>query len=786
VRIYNLKESRDSLIAEIEDSLRTSPNSAMWHYLRGRQEDDLEKRAEFNREGIRLEPDHPWAHYGLGHTLMLEGRYGPAEEELRRALAADSAHLYARSALADLLATRFKRYSEARAELEQVVAASPGFMAGMTQEELERLVYRTMPVDSVVSYYKPRTGLADSTARCYAWLHLGNALRGLGRWGESAGAYEEALKLGPPGSRRSLAAYHLAEMLYRSGDTAGAIAYYDSVLASRDSASYYFPRAEVFRANLADSSRAGRAVLLAVPWEMQDGPTCASACDAMQLTYLGHPTTEEEVIRHVHNKKLGGGTTFNITQYPRRFGYLSRRGYPTAAGYLASLLEEVNEDKLREAKRLLDAGIPLQTFIQYEQAGHAIVLVGYDDRKGAVVIHNPQARPGRNIFEEIPYREFSEMWRTAGYMYSVMVPAEKKHEVPLWGVGPVLSLYPVDVPEMAFGTSLSQRSVVRDLHGSDLYATQHHFESVTAGVSLDYFGDHQRLWSAVDYRWRDEAWRYEMGFHNWSLPSARLPLSLSGYSEEGLWGWSVISRPFSSITLGMEADYVDGPDVEVMGLAWDEGTDVRVLADYWYGEVAGMLKPRGWAAGLTLSGAREFLGGDYDYGKTRVWASRYFGLPLNSTLKLAPVLGWIRGAAPVQSRFSPVRSARSNAAYGEGFRNTGFRNVADDLVRGERMLAASVELSRPILRSTPLHSVIPLTGYLFYDIAYTWPATLKAGEIRFDDFRRSWGCGIHMEFIGLEVAFPADQRDYARTKFYLSLDWRQIVAARPNFSDEFQ
>jgi hypothetical protein len=214
-----------------------------------------------------------------------------------------------------------------------------------------------------------------------------------------------------------------------------------------------------------------------------------------------------------------------------------------------------------------------------------------------------------------------------------------------------------------------------------------------------------------------------------------------------------------------------------MGLTWDRGKDVRLLADYWYGEVAGMLRPRGWAAGLTLSGAKEFLGGDYDYGKARVWAYRYSGLPLSSTLRFGPVLGWIRGATPVQSRFSPVRSARLSAAYGEGFRNSGFRNVADDLPRWERMLAASAEVSRPILRSTPIHSVIPLTGYLFYDVAYTWAAGLESSEIRFKDFRRSWGCGIHMQFMALEVAFPADERAYDRTALYLSLDWRQIVAA---------
>jgi hypothetical protein len=305
------------------------------------------------------------------------------------------------------------------------------------------------------------------------------------------------------------------------------------------------------------------------------------------------------------------------------------------------------------------------------------------------------------------------------------------------------------------------------LHGGDLYATPHHLEVVTGGLSLDYFGNHQQLWALADYRLRDEAWRYQAGFHNWGFPSAHLPASLSAYTEEGLWGWSAIFKPFSTLTFAIEGDYVGETDVEVLEIPWEEGTDIRMSADYWYADLTGgMRHPRGWAVGTGLSGAKAFLGGDYDYAKARVWGFHYFGLPLGSTLKLAPLFGWIRGISPVQSKFSTFRSAGLNPRRGAGF-----RNVAGDGARGERLLAASAEISRPLLSRTPLHSVIPLTGYLFYDIAYTWPARLETRSIGFKDFNRSWGCGIHLEFLAFEVAFPADGRDYDRSEFCFSINW---------------
>ena len=195
----------------------------------------------------------------------------------------------------------------------------------------------------------------------------------------------------------------------------------------------------------------------------------------------------------------------------------------------------------------------------------------------------------------------------------------------------------------------------------------------------------------------------------------------------------------------------------------DAGIPLQPFIPY---ESGGMRHPRGWAVGTGLSGAKEFLGGDYDYAKARIWGFHYFGLPLGSTLRLAPLYGWIRGISPVQSRFSTLRSAGLNPRRG-----TGFRNVAGDGTRGERLLAASAEISRPLLSRTPLHSVIPLTGYLFYDIAYTWPARLETRSIGFEDFNRSWGCGIHLEFLAFEVAFPADGRDYDRSEFYFSINW---------------
>jgi outer membrane protein assembly factor BamA len=236
----------------------------------------------------------------------------------------------------------------------------------------------------------------------------------------------------------------------------------------------------------------------------------------------------------------------------------------------------------------------------------------------------------------------------------------------------------------------------------------------------------------------------------------RFPATFRVFGEDGLYGGGVTFRPFASLLLSVEGDKVEKPDIEVYDILWEEGTDVRVGGSYRYDTVEGLSQPVGFLSGVELTGASEFLGGDYDYAKIALETAGFFRLPWRGSLRLHQVLGWGGGDIPRQSRFLPGPNGLLRTSH-------------EEIEPGDRMAVWNVELSRRLLRSTPLHDIFPVIGKLFFDMGYAWPEEKDFESLRLVDFDKSWGIGLTWALFDFDLAFSADGGGMKENRFYFNL-----------------
>jgi tetratricopeptide (TPR) repeat protein len=757
LRTRNLGESREQLVKELNDQLGRHPTSAMWHYLRSRYEDNHEAKLNLGRRAIELDPDYPWGYYTVAYALQGIGELDQAVGEYKRALEADPSHLESHYGLALLYMNELDHYTAAVIEFQNIVSITPDFSRGWAQFQLERLLYRILPVDSVAARYQKLAESEDSEAKWFAYVGLGNAHRNQRQYSEAVDAYRTALSVYPKGRWRSRIHYHLGESLYRLGDEKAAATAYDSVLASGDSNAYYYSRAKVFRDNITEPGRTGSARILDVPYESQFGrPTCAGTCISMILNHFGDTVNADDVNAFVHNPLYGQtGHQDNIVLYPLRHGYVADWSHASLAGYLLDSFKGYDKGRLNDLRRLIDAGIPIEISVQ--GGTHAIVVVGYDDRKGSVIVHNSQWVPSSNVFQEIPVDEFIRDWSTSLYSYFTILPPSKKKEVPSWNIRPLLSQYPNDYTGNLLGTSIPRRTGEPSLYRNspDRYAAPGN-ASVSFGFSIDRFGEYQRLWLLSDYRRAEEKWRYEVGFSNKSLPTPKAPAFVRAFWEDDLYGGSFTIRPFQSLDFGIEGYCIQSDDVEVVGLPWERGTDIYLACNYEYGTLKGWLRNRGWMTRVGLSGSTELLGSDYSYGRLDFEIIKAFPLPFASSILLRDRTIWTEGETPLQARVIPGV-------------NMGFRNARTPLPRDNRANVFGVELRTAVLTSTPLHPDVPVITKVFYDAAFAWPEERAVSDISISEFKKSWGVGLEYAIFNLDVAFPADGGDPEKTEMYFNL-----------------
>ena len=150
------------------------------------------------------------------------------------------------------------------------------------------------------------------------------------------------------------------------------------------------PSLDTVRADVA----AGHGHLItAVPFIPQEEYQCGPASLAMVLQYYGAAVGQDEIARELYLPSVRGALNLDLEFYARRRGFSARS--------FAGTLERVR-DELRRGHPLIvfqDLG-----FAVYP-VPHFAVLVGYDDRAQAVVLHS-----GTTPYRLVSYAEFERTW----------------------------------------------------------------------------------------------------------------------------------------------------------------------------------------------------------------------------------------------------------------------------------------------------------------------------------------------------------------------------------------
>jgi ABC-type bacteriocin/lantibiotic exporter with double-glycine peptidase domain len=137
----------------------------------------------------------------------------------------------------------------------------------------------------------------------------------------------------------------------------------------------------------------GHGHLIDVPFIPQEEYQCGPASLAMVLRYHGAEVGQEEITRALYLPSVRGTLNLDLEFYARRRGFEAR----AFAGTLEAVKEEVRR------------GHPLIVFqelgLPFSPQPHFAVLVGYDDRAQAVVLHS-----GTTPYRVVSYADFERSW----------------------------------------------------------------------------------------------------------------------------------------------------------------------------------------------------------------------------------------------------------------------------------------------------------------------------------------------------------------------------------------
>jgi ABC-type bacteriocin/lantibiotic exporter with double-glycine peptidase domain len=147
-------------------------------------------------------------------------------------------------------------------------------------------------------------------------------------------------------------------------------------------------------------------LITTVPFIAQEEFQCGPAALAMVLRYYGAGIGEDEIARELYIPSVRGTLNFDLEFYARRRGFQAR----SFAGTLARAKEE------------LSMGRPLIVFQDLGVATYPIphfaVLLGYDDRSEAVVLHS-----GTTAYRVVSYAEFERTWARGRAWTLLITPA---------------------------------------------------------------------------------------------------------------------------------------------------------------------------------------------------------------------------------------------------------------------------------------------------------------------------------------------------------------------------
>jgi ABC-type bacteriocin/lantibiotic exporter with double-glycine peptidase domain len=145
------------------------------------------------------------------------------------------------------------------------------------------------------------------------------------------------------------------------------------------------------------------AAVLEVPYVPQQKDTCGAAALAMVLQYWGVAVSHDEVAAQLLKPELHGIAGSDLA------AFASARG-------LTAIAHAGDIDHLRAH---VGKGRPLiVAWAMGRGRHHDVVVIGFDDARGRVVVHDPARGPARHVDIET----FRRRWRGAGHWTLLVAP----------------------------------------------------------------------------------------------------------------------------------------------------------------------------------------------------------------------------------------------------------------------------------------------------------------------------------------------------------------------------
>jgi ABC-type bacteriocin/lantibiotic exporter with double-glycine peptidase domain len=140
-----------------------------------------------------------------------------------------------------------------------------------------------------------------------------------------------------------------------------------------------------------------------VPFVAQQRDTCAAAALAMLTAYWGHPVSHDVAASALLQPELQGILGSRLADFARAHGFeaLAYRG------------------DLEHLRAFVSKGRPL--IVAWGLAGgrfHDVVVVGFDDVQGVVLVNDPAVGSARSV----PREEFEQRWAAAGHWTLLVLP----------------------------------------------------------------------------------------------------------------------------------------------------------------------------------------------------------------------------------------------------------------------------------------------------------------------------------------------------------------------------
>lgn len=147
-------------------------------------------------------------------------------------------------------------------------------------------------------------------------------------------------------------------------------------------------------------------LITTVPFIPQEEYLCGPASLAMVLQYYGAPVGQNEIARELYLPSVRGTLNLDLEFYARRRGFQARS--------FSGTLDRIKDELQRGRPLIVFQDLGFATY----PVPHFAVLVGYDDRAEAVVLHS-----GTTPYRVVSYAEFERTWARRRAWTLLIVPA---------------------------------------------------------------------------------------------------------------------------------------------------------------------------------------------------------------------------------------------------------------------------------------------------------------------------------------------------------------------------